>query len=75
MKIWITGGAGFLGRRLTAELVKQGHQILSLSRRASTIANQSLSIDLAQEKERLNSLAEEYGQPDVVIHGAARQPG
>jgi len=75
MKIWITGGAGFLGRRLTAALVQQGHQILSLSRRGSTTANESVSIDLAREKERLNSLAAESGQPDVVIHCAARQPG
>jgi nucleoside-diphosphate-sugar epimerase len=74
MKIWITGGAGFLGRRLTAELVQQGHQILSLSRRASTIANESVSIDLSQEKERLKSLAKEH-EPDIVIHAAARQPG
>jgi nucleoside-diphosphate-sugar epimerase len=75
MKIWITGGAGFLGRRLTLELARQGHQTLSLSRRASTIANESVSIDLAREKERLNSLAKQHGQPDVVIHCAARQPG
>src|SRR6476660_6343895 len=75
MKIWITGGAGFLGRRLTAELVQEGHQILSLSRRASAIANESVSIDMAREKERLNSLVGKYGQPDIVIHSAARQPG
>jgi len=75
MKIWITGGAGFLGRRLTAALVQQGHQILSLSKRGSTTANQSVAIDLALEKERLNSLAAKSGQPDVVIHCAARQPG
>jgi len=75
MKIWITGGAGFLGRRLTAELGPQGHQILSLSRRASTIANESASIDLAQEKDKLHSLVQEQGPADVVIHAASRQPG
>ena len=75
MKIWITGGAGFLGLRLTAELARQGHQILSLSRRSSPVANESVEIDLAQEKEKLNSLAGEYGPADVVIHAASRQPG
>ncbi|HEY6216812.1 MAG TPA: NAD(P)-dependent oxidoreductase [Pyrinomonadaceae bacterium] len=75
MKIWITGGAGFLGRRLTAELARQGHRILSLSRRASPDADESISIDLAQEKEKLNSLAHEHGPADVVIHAASRQPG
>jgi nucleoside-diphosphate-sugar epimerase len=75
MKIWITGGAGFLGQRLTAELARQGHEILSLSRRSSPVANESVPIDLAQEKEKLNSLAGEYGPADVVIHTASRQPG
>lgn len=74
MTIWITGGAGFLGRRLAAELVQQGHRILSLSRRASADADESISIDLALEKEKLNSLAREQA-PDVVIHAASRQPG
>jgi UDP-glucuronate 4-epimerase len=75
MKIWITGGAGFLGRRLTTELARQGHRIVSLSRRASPDADESISIDLAQEKEKLNSLAREHGPTDVVIHAASRQPG
>ena len=75
MNIWITGGAGFLGRRLTAELGQQGHRVLSLSRRASTDADESIIIDLAQEKEKLNSVAHEHGPADVVIHAASRQPG
>ena len=75
MKIWITGGAGFLGQRLTAELARQAHQILSLSRRSSPVANESVEIDLAQEKEKLNSLAKQHGAADVVIHTASRQPG
>jgi nucleoside-diphosphate-sugar epimerase len=60
---------------LTAELARQGHEILSLSRRSSPVANESVTIDLAQEKEKLNSLAGEYGPADVVIHTASRQPG
>ena len=75
MNIWITGGAGFLGKRLTAELGRQGHEILSLSRRESPEATKSVAIDLAQDKERLNSLAGEHGPADVVIHAASRQPG
>jgi nucleoside-diphosphate-sugar epimerase len=75
MRIWITGGAGFLGTRLTAALSQNSHEVLSLSKRASSVANESVSIDLATEKERLNSLADQYGAPDVVIHAASRQPG
>ncbi len=74
MRIWITGGAGFLGQRLTAELAREGHEILSLSRRSSPVANESVEIDLSQEKEKLNSLARE-NRAEVVIHAAARQPG
>jgi len=74
MKIWITGGAGFLGRRLSLSL-KPGNHVISLSRRSSPDADESITIDLAQEKERLNSLAPEHGPADVVIHAAARQPG
>ncbi len=75
MKIWITGGAGFLGQRLTEYLAQERHQILSLSRRPSTTASESVSIDLAKEKEKLSAFANDHDAPDVVIHAAARQPG
>jgi nucleoside-diphosphate-sugar epimerase len=75
MKIWITGGAGFLGKRLATELARDNHEIISLSRRASSAANESVTIDLATEKQRLNSVADQHGAPDVVIHCASRQPG
>lgn len=75
MRIWITGGAGFLGRRLTSSLKRQGNHVVSLSRRAAPDADDSITIDLAHEKERLNSLAHEHGPADVVIHAASRQPG
>ena len=74
MKIWITGGAGFLGRRLTLSLKRSGNHVVSLSRRKAIEANESIAIDLAQEKERLNSLARE-NRAEVVIHAASRQPG
>jgi len=74
MKIWITGGAGFLGRRLTLSLKRSGNHVVSLSRRKAIEADESIAIDLAQEKEKLNSLARE-NRPEVVIHAASRQPG
>ncbi len=75
MKIWITGGAGFLGRRLTLSLKRSGNHIVSLSRRNATEADESVAIDLAQDKEKLNALASEHGPADIVIHTASRQPG
>lgn len=75
MRIWITGGAGFLGRRLTTSLKRDGNHILSLSKRKSPEADESISIDLASEKEALKSLVQERGAPDVLVHCASREPG
>jgi len=73
MKIWITGGAGFLGRRLAGYLGKDNF-IVSLSRRPNESVNKSVIIDLAREYDRLSELLKE-DQPDIVIHAASRQPG
>lgn len=35
MKVVVAGGSGFLGRRLTAALAREGHDVILLSRRAS----------------------------------------
>jgi nucleoside-diphosphate-sugar epimerase len=75
MRIWITGGAGFLGRRLTTTLKRNNNHVVSLSRRKSPDADESISIDLAAQKEDLKNLVQERGAPDVLIHGASRQPG
>jgi nucleoside-diphosphate-sugar epimerase len=75
MRIWITGGAGFLGRRLTSSLKRGGNHIVSLSKRKSADADESISIDLASQKDELKRLVQERGAPDVVIHCASREPG
>lgn len=75
MKIWITGGAGFLGQRLSNAFTASQHEVVSLSRRQSPAATTSIEIDLATEKDRITSLLDEDGPPDVVIHAASRQPG
>jgi nucleoside-diphosphate-sugar epimerase len=75
MRIWITGGAGFLGRRLTTSLKSGGNHIVSLSKRKSPEADESISIDLASQKEELKRLVHERGAPDVVVHCASREPG
>src|SRR5215213_5725095 len=75
MRIWITGGAGFLGRRLTTSLKRGGNHIVSLSKRKSPEADESISIDLASQKEDIKRLVQERGAPDVVVHCASREPG
>ena len=77
MRIWITGGAGFLGQRLARHLESRRHSVISLSRRRSDECAQSYQIDLASEEavSQLHSVVDDSGEPDVVIHSAARQPG
>src|SRR5215213_2168825 len=75
MRIWITGGAGFLGTRLTTALKRDNNHIVSLSRRNYPDADESISIDLAAQKDALKTLVQERGAPDVVLHCASRQPG
>jgi nucleoside-diphosphate-sugar epimerase len=73
--IWITGGAGFLGRRLTRELSGKGCKVVSLSRRTSPDADESIAIDLVSSAHKLRQLLDAEGPPDVVVHAASRQPG
>ena len=77
MRIWITGGAGFLGQRLARHLESRGHSVIGLSRRKNEGRTQSYQIDLASEEAvaQLHSVVDDTGEPDVVIHSAARQPG
>ena len=75
MKVWITGGAGFLGQRLTKELQNSGAEVTSISRRKSPISLKSFQINLAGDTDRLKSLVGEHGSPDVLIHTASKQPG
>jgi nucleoside-diphosphate-sugar epimerase len=75
--IWITGCAGFLGKRLAAHLVPLGHSVVGLSRRQCSIAGTSVAIDLAADDapEKLSDLIRDLGVPDAVVHAASRQPG
>jgi nucleoside-diphosphate-sugar epimerase len=36
MRVFVTGGSGFVGKRLVARLVQEGHSVLALSRSIST---------------------------------------
>jgi|GEM_PF-1241556 len=80
MRIWITGAGGFLGSRLISDISKEGqHQIVAVTREKVQLAKgvTPLSIDLANN--HAAELVEEaivlYGQPDIVVHLASRQPG
>jgi len=75
MKIWVTGGAGFLGSRLIPQLKGTNVSVVSLSRRKTSLADESIAIDLASELDALKRLLKREGPPNVVVHAASKQPG
>lgn len=75
--IWITGGSGFVGKRLIQHFSSLGHEVTSLSRRGSSLAHRSVKVDLAASDayEKLQELSRSQGRPDIIIHAASKQPG
>ena len=63
-RILITGGAGFVGSHLAAELRRQGAEVITLDARGED------SIDI-REWTRVRDFADELGRLDVVYHLAA----
>jgi len=77
MNVLITGGAGFVGTRLTRALKEEGHTVISVSRRDASEADISHRLDLSRTDSIATLKALLKGMPhlDVVINAAARQPG
>ena len=72
MKVLVTGGNGFLGRAIVAELKRRGHQVSSASRRPSAelaqLGVRTLTCDL-RNREHVERAVD--GQ-DAVVHAAAK---
>ena len=77
MKIWITGCAGFLGRRLAQAFTESGDEVVGLSRRSCTDVAESVVVDLSTNGavQVIRDRAASSGAPEVLIHAASRQPG
>jgi nucleoside-diphosphate-sugar epimerase len=75
--IWITGGSGFVGKRLIQYFSSLGHEVTSLSRRDCPLADVSVTVDLSKSdaQEKLADLILTRGRPEVIIHAASKQPG
>lgn len=75
MKIFITGGTGFLGKPLIKKLLSEGHQILLLKRREEKIPKEFLGFKsrvrfIAGNLENINKLLPKIKnfKPEVGIH-------
>lgn len=70
-KILLTGGGGFVGKHLSAELKTHGHQVFQADLPVVAKMDQGiLPMDLCDEKSLKNVL--ESVQPDVIFHLAAQ---
>lgn len=86
MKIFLTGGAGFIGSHLSAYLFKNGHEVLSIDNfddyyspdlklarvknLVNIYGNQVVNMDLL-DLNKLNALVSEF-KPNCVMHFAAQ---
>jgi UDP-glucuronate 4-epimerase len=77
MNIWITGCAGFLGKRLARAFTSSGANVVGFSRRTSECEGHHVVVDLADVKaiELIRQTVVSRGVPDVLIHAASKQPG
>ena len=77
MKVFITGGSGFVGSHLTDKLLKDGHQVLvidnfSTGRRDNLKPHENLEVveGTIANKTLVDKLFDTF-QPDTVVHTAA----
>ena len=78
MRALVTGGSGFLGRHLVAELRRRGDDVVALARPGSAAGDalEAEGVEVAREDLRRPSrLAELVGGADVVYHLAAGTAG
>ncbi len=79
--IIITGASRGIGYEMTKQLIKEGHQVLAISRNISSLEKieatnlHSLSCDIAQEHDmdKIQSfVADNWQQVNVIVHNAGR---
>ena len=71
MKVFVTGGSGFIGGHLIETLVRGGHEVRALARSASSAAVVGArgAVPVSGDLEQLND--GHVGDAEVVVHAAA----
>jgi dTDP-6-deoxy-L-talose 4-dehydrogenase (NAD+) len=67
MRILVTGSTGFIGRYVVGQLLRTGHEVVTISTKTELPSNNATHIPCDLNIER-NDYYELFGQPDVVIH-------
>ncbi|MFT7465533.1 MAG: nucleoside-diphosphate-sugar epimerase [Pseudohongiellaceae bacterium] len=74
VKLFVTGGAGFLGRKICAAALSAGHEVVAMSRHPERVKGLPAGVTLVAgeltNQEQLSALFK-TAHPDTVIHGAA----
>jgi 2-alkyl-3-oxoalkanoate reductase len=73
VKIFVTGGTGFLGKRLIKRLVQEGHEVSGLARSETSAASlQKQGVrDVRGSMEEISKWEEQLQGIDIVVHCAA----
>ena len=74
MKVFVTGGTGFIGSNLVEKLLSLGFEVCNLIRKEpiNSVEHSKLSYFLYRDLENLINFFKDYN-PDIVIHLAAYQ--
>ena len=68
MKVFITGGSGFVGREIIQQLLAAGHSVRALVRREGALANPGDIEEIIGDTTQLDSWREQLAGCDAVIH-------
>lgn len=74
MRILVTGGDGFVGRHLCAELVKRGHAVTSLSRYPDRAVLPDEVTSISGNVTKYNSITGAFEGQDAVVNLVALSP-
>ena len=74
-RVWITGGHGFVGRRLTAELAERGCEVWILERQFSDAEPEARVLRIALDDAEAVGEAMRRTRPDAIVHLAAQSSG